>query len=333
MTTQKSLTPFRVFVSSTYEDMSNYRQIVIDTLNNLEVIPRGMEQFVSSPEKSLDVCLSEVRRCQLFIALVAMRYGSVDEETGKSYSELEYDEALKNGIPVLAFVIDENECPVLPKYVDVGDAAEKLKKFKSILNLRYASRFKSVDDLKDLVVRAVKKQLEEEQKSTDVIKTTTDASLDYKAGAEIYRRFLLLPGRYKNKEVFLRIRLNEQYSTWLVKEQVFEARGLNRDDAIMSDNGAYVLGCDYDDIDKSGISVDFFAEGKNADWLLDNNVTRGTIFEGTFRMSYDAVRGVSRDGQTIKVAGLILTNGYSVIGKDTEFLLKIRDSNNDINDE
>jgi len=122
-----SQAPLRVFVSSTYEDMIDYRTAVVDELNNLEVVPHAMEQFVSSPDKALDVVLSEVRRCQLFIALVAMRYGSVDSETGKSFSELEYEEAFKNGIPVLAFIIDENERPVLPKYVDVGEPAETQK--------------------------------------------------------------------------------------------------------------------------------------------------------------------------------------------------------------
>jgi len=187
--------PLRVFVSSTYEDMVDYRQAVINALNDLEIIPRAMEQFVSSPDKALNVVLAEVRRCQIFIALVAMRYGSIHKETGKSYSELEYDEAIKNGIPVLAFVIDENECPILPKFVDIGEEAEKLKTFKKILDSqRYTSRFRSMDNLKELVVRALKNYIGSESKKTESTSHTTDPVLDYKIGADAFKRFLILPG-------------------------------------------------------------------------------------------------------------------------------------------
>jgi len=154
-------TPWRVFISSTYEDMKEYREAARQALANNEQIPVGMEQFVSAPETSLAVCLQEVRRCNLFICLVAMRYGSVAEETGKSYSELEYEEAVKNNIPVLAFVINENECPILPKYVDTGESAEKLVAFKKRLNgNRMTSRFSSAAELKDLISRSVKAQVE-----------------------------------------------------------------------------------------------------------------------------------------------------------------------------
>ena len=130
VSTKSAKTPARIFISSTFEDMAPYRDAAISAITNIEQLPIGMEQFVSTPDKSLDLCLAEVRRCQLFIALIAMRYGSVDENSGMSYSELEYEEALKSGVPVLAFVIDENECPVIPKFVDTGDKAEKLKFFK-----------------------------------------------------------------------------------------------------------------------------------------------------------------------------------------------------------
>ena len=318
-------TPLRVFVSSTYDDMVDYREAVLFALTSIEVLPRGMEQFVSAPEKSLDICLAEVRRCQLFIAIVAMRYGSVDIETDKSYSELEYEEAVKNGIPVLAFIIDENECPILPKYVDTGDLANRLRKFKAILNTKYTSRFKSIDDLKGLVVRAVKKYLEQDAKKADT-HDTASVVLDYLAGAEIFKRFLILPGRYKNKEVYLRVRISSTFSTWIVKDELFRAYNLNRDDTVHCNDGAYVVGVDLSDINKSGVGVDLFAEGKNADWMLDNNITLGTIFEGTFRLAYENVEGIARGDRIIGIAALVLIKGGSVVGKDSEFLETYNDT-------
>ena len=86
----KQSAPWRIFVSSTYEDMIPYREAVSEALTSIEQLPIGMKHFVSAPDKPLDVCLTDVRRCQLYIVLVGMRYGSIDEESGKSITELEY---------------------------------------------------------------------------------------------------------------------------------------------------------------------------------------------------------------------------------------------------
>lgn len=168
---------WKIFVSSTYEDMIPFRKAVLDAITGLEQSPIGMEHFVSSSENSLDVCLSDVRRCNLYVLLVGMRYGSIDEDTGKSFTELEYEEALRNNIPVLPFVIDENECPVLPKFVDDGSNAEKLRAFKKRLNSSHlVSRFKSADDLKQLVIRSVEKQIQQavEKESEDKIASSNE---------------------------------------------------------------------------------------------------------------------------------------------------------------
>lgn len=110
-----SSSPWRIFVSSTKEDLIPYREAVETVLTGMEHIPLGMEYFVSSPDSPIDVCLATVRRSQLYIVIVGMRYGSIEEGSGKSFTELEYDEAVKNKIPVLAFIIDEEQCPILPK--------------------------------------------------------------------------------------------------------------------------------------------------------------------------------------------------------------------------
>lgn len=318
---------FRVFVSSTYEDMVDYRQAVMSVLPSIDILPVGMEQFVSSPDKSLDVCLSEVRRCQLFISIVGMRYGSVDEQSGKSYSELEYEEAVKNGIPVLAFVIDENKCPILPKHMDTGENADKLKNFKELLNQKYTNRFKSVENLKELVIRAVTKQLEgtskEEPKQQPINENL------YKKGADTFKRFMLLPERYKNNEVVLRIRFDGKFGTWIIREALFEAFGLDRGDTIFC-NDVSVLGVDFSDIDEDSLTIDVFAEGKSADWIIDNNVSLGTIIEAKFKLGYEFLPGRKTDGY--KKAVLIMREGLSVIGKDEKAIYqsKNKDKEKDI---
>lgn len=310
--------PWRIFVSSTYEDMIPYRDAVSNALTSIEQLPVGMEHFVSMPDRPLDVCLTDVRRCQLYIVLVGMRYGTMDKETGKSFTELEYEEAIKNKIPILAFVIDENECPILPKYVDTGENAKKLQKFKDNLDERMVSRFKSVDNLKELVIRSVEIQVKRITENKEHKRQIETIQADYIDGAHLFKRFLLLPERYKGREAVLRIRMDGGYSSWKLRDEFFEAFGIKNGDAVFGKDTA-VFGINLDDIDENSNTIDFFAEGKNADWILDNSITNGTVFEGKFKFAYETVKSVAdRKGGAVdaKVATLILLEGRSVISQE-----------------
>ncbi len=309
MKTSSKSKVWKIFVSSTYEDMIPFRKAVSDAISSLEQSPIGMEHFVSSSEKSLDVCLSDVRRCNLYVLLVGMRYGSVDEETGKSFTELEYEEALRNNIPVLPFVIDENECPILPKYVDDGDKAEKLKVFKKRLNNSHlVSRFKSADDLKQLVIRSVDKQIQQavEKESED----KTISSNEDVLGSEIYRKFILLPERYKNKVITLRIRIDGTYGSWKQRDALFLAYDLAPGDALRIGD-VTPLGVDLSDIDSGDGGIDLFAEGKMADWILDAGVTRRSVVEGKFKLLYENVKDITPTGDA-KIAALLIIEGKNV---------------------
>lgn len=306
---------WKVFVSSTYEDMITYRNIASEAITSISHLPIGMEHFISSPDKSLDVCLAEVRRCNIYVLLLGMRYGSIDDGTGKSYTELEYEEAIRNNIPVLAFVIDENECPVLPKYFDTGENAEKLKQFKKRLYENHlTSKFKSPEDLKQLIIRAietiVKKNKEKEQEQKDNLSNSDELVL----GSTIFKKFLLLPERYKNRDVVLRVRIDGTYGSWKQRDVLFEAYNLSPGDALRIEDVS-VLGVDLSDVDKTAWQIDMYAEGKIADWILDAGVTKGSVVEGEFRLLYELVEGISSMGDA-KIAAILMINGKTVTNKN-----------------
>lgn len=320
----QNASPWRIFVSSTREDLIPYREAVENALTGMEQIPLAMEHFVSSPDSPIDVCLSTVRRSQLYIVIVGMRYGSIEEGSGKSFTELEYDEAVKNKIPILAFIIDEEQCPILPKYVDVGEEAEKLKEFKAKLNSSYyVSRFTSVDHLKQIVERSVRQTIESlsAAKAEKNAAQNKESSLaDYVQGARLFRRFALLPNRYSGTEVILRIRMEGQFGTWRMKDELFTAFGFDPGDTLFG-NDASVIGADMDDLDEAARTIDFFAGSENADWVLNNDITTGTIFEGKFRFAYEQVEEItsrSYGKSAAKIAALILIEGKTVIGKGAD---------------
>src|SRR4051812_41102682 len=95
-----------IFVGSTYEDLIDYRKAAGEALHRLETIVRGMEYFGSKPGSPKVECLKAVASCRIYIGIFAMRYGSIDEETGKSMTHLEYEEAVRLNLPSLIYLLD-----------------------------------------------------------------------------------------------------------------------------------------------------------------------------------------------------------------------------------
>ncbi len=147
-------TQIPVFVGSTFQDLELYRTAVRQALHELEAVVRGMEYFGSLPDTPKEECLRIVRSCRAYIGIFAMRYGSVDEATGKSLTHLEYEEAQRIHLPSLIYLWDEERQPVLPKNVEFGEGAEKLRSLKVELRRRHVvASFTTPDDLRSKVIR------------------------------------------------------------------------------------------------------------------------------------------------------------------------------------
>ena len=185
-----------IFVSSTDEDLKGYRKAVREALHRLEIIVRGMEYFGSKPGSPKDECLKVVKSCRGYIGIFAMRYGSIDEETGKSLTHLEYEEAQRLGLPTLIYLIDEENQPVLPKFVDIGENARKLADLKAELKQRFTvSFFTTPEDLakrigQDLppILKNIRVEVQKEEK--EVIPTEAKDEMKVKSEEEEEKGFL-----------------------------------------------------------------------------------------------------------------------------------------------
>ena len=105
----------KFFISSTYSDLKNIRQVAINTIESLINGVTGqiaaMEYFAASPEDSKSICLEELCRSDIVIGIYANRFGWTSDD-GRSMTEIEFDEAKRQGKPILAFVenhIEDNE--------------------------------------------------------------------------------------------------------------------------------------------------------------------------------------------------------------------------------
>ncbi|KJZ38230.1 DUF4062 domain-containing protein [Pseudomonas fluorescens] len=137
-----------IFVSSTFTDLQHHRKLVLDAIGSLEFASQAMEVFGALPGTPKDECLRLVRSADIYIGIFAMRYGFVDPLSSKSLTQLEYEEAQVVHLPSLIYIIDEDTHTVLPKFVDTGAEAEKLRVFKKILKNNHVVNFySSPDDL------------------------------------------------------------------------------------------------------------------------------------------------------------------------------------------
>jgi len=217
-----------IFVSSTFEDMKTYRDSVAQSISSLEHVAKGMELFGSSPETPLDKCLSEVRKSSLFICLIGMRYGSTDEEKGRSFTYLEYEEAIKNNIPVLAYILSE-DAPVIAKYVDKDENAKLLVEFKKVLTSRHmVSYFDSPADLKAKATRDIVVALE---KMNDIKIFNDQLMTEEESPVEVVKKFMQRPKKYSGKEVELSVKIANNCGYFYMDDFIYNI-GLTQGDVV-----------------------------------------------------------------------------------------------------
>ncbi len=137
---------YQVFVSSTYKDLHEERDLVIKAILEMGHIPVGMEMFSAADEEQWSTIKRQIDQSDYYIVLVAHCYGTCDQ-SGLSYTEKEYDYAVSAGIPTLGFVLDEGA--TWPKEKSDADKAaiKRLKAFKEKVKLKPVSFWKNGEDL------------------------------------------------------------------------------------------------------------------------------------------------------------------------------------------
>ena len=122
---------YTIFISSTYIDLVEERDQVIKAVLEMGHIPIGMEMFSAADDEQWDIIKAQIDQTDYYVVIVAHRYGSIEEETGISYTEKEFDYAVKQGIPVLGFIIsDEVKNWPHDRYERNTENTDKLNSFK-----------------------------------------------------------------------------------------------------------------------------------------------------------------------------------------------------------
>lgn len=137
---------YQVFVSSTYLDLVEERQKVMQSLLELDCFPVGMELFPASDDDQWTLIKGLVKTCDYYILIIGGRYGS-ENELGKSYTQMEYEYALENNIPILTF-IHGNPAQLPNNKVESSiEKINKLDNFKELAQRKHCNYWKTPDEL------------------------------------------------------------------------------------------------------------------------------------------------------------------------------------------
>lgn len=147
---------YQVFISSTYADLQEERQEVIQALLELDCIPAGMELFPAASEDQWSLIKQVIDDCDYYMVIVAGRYGSIGPD-GLSYTEMEYKYALDTGKPIMGFV-HRNPGGLAANRSESSDLGkEKLSEFRSFVQKKMCRFWENPADLGSQVSRSLVK--------------------------------------------------------------------------------------------------------------------------------------------------------------------------------
>ena len=146
---------YQVFVSSTYEDLQEERQEIMQALLELDCIPSGMELFPAADEDQWTLIKRVIDDCDYFIVVVGGRYGTVSPTTGMSYTQMEYEYALKKGKPVIGFVHGDPGKIPLEKSEQTPDGRQQLEAFRELVKQKMVRYWTDAKELGSVISRSM----------------------------------------------------------------------------------------------------------------------------------------------------------------------------------
>lgn len=151
---------YQVFVSSTYEDLKEERQAVIQALLELNCIPAGMELFPAADDDQWTLIKKVIDDCDYYLVVVGGRYGAVSP-SGISYTRLEYEYAISKGKPVIGFIHKNPGSISAEKTESSEDGRTKLQSFRELIQQKMCKFWTTPHDLAASVSTSLVKLKEE----------------------------------------------------------------------------------------------------------------------------------------------------------------------------
>lgn len=186
----------QVFVSSTYTDLIEERQAAVQAILDAGHIPAGMELFKAG-KSQMKTIQKWIDDSDVYMLILGGRYGSIEEESGLSYTELEYNYAISKNIPVFAIVLDEKFLHI--KAASCGndeifekDNINKYKEFKSWVMSKIVKTVNDISKIESIIHATLNDILtDEEYQLIGWVKDNSlqTQSIDFKSLTKILKSF------------------------------------------------------------------------------------------------------------------------------------------------
>lgn len=146
---------FQFFISSTFTDLKEERQVVLKAVIELNHMPAGMELFPASDDAAWQLIKDVINASDYYLLIIGGRYGSVDD-AGVGFTEKEYDYAVQTRKPVIAF-LHQDPGEIKRSKTETDEAAwSKLQAFRAKVEKKHTCVYwTNAEDLKAKVVLSV----------------------------------------------------------------------------------------------------------------------------------------------------------------------------------
>ena len=150
---------YQVFVSSTYADLKDERQHVLQALMEMDCIPAGMELFPAADEEQWEFIKRIIDDCDYYLLIIGGRYGSTTDD-GISYTEKEFDYAVEKGLKIVALIHGEPDNIPFGKSEQDPELRDKLLRFKDkVMDGRLVKFWNTAKELPGLVALSLQKTI------------------------------------------------------------------------------------------------------------------------------------------------------------------------------
>jgi tetratricopeptide (TPR) repeat protein len=143
----------KVFLSSTGHDLRLHREAAFRALQGMDHQCVRMEDFHFAAIKIKDFDDQRIAVCDLFVILLGQLYGTCPEDCEKSYTEMEYETAVKLKKPYFLFLSDEDHPLTTIREPDAQN--ENLRAFRQRAAGLIRNSFTTPEDLATHIVQAI----------------------------------------------------------------------------------------------------------------------------------------------------------------------------------
>lgn len=140
----------KVYVSSTYSDLKEFREAVSNILEELCYDVSSAEEELETDNRPIDKSLTKVKECDSYIGIFGWRYGHIPEGYDKAVTEMEYRQAGEANKLRFIFMADE-DAPWDESNKDTGPDAELIQELRT--RLAEDERVEFFDSPRDLAAK------------------------------------------------------------------------------------------------------------------------------------------------------------------------------------